>query len=105
MRCCCTRVLNLCKVPVCGTLVIEKLAVTGSPEATYDLVIDFLQSQITLTEEQTDGENIHFDVSKLNESFEYTGKIYDANGDEVTITVDGLEYDCVKFKTVLNVSL
>jgi len=93
--------------PVCGYLVIEKVAegVSGSGEENeYQLVIDFLQTQITLTEAQIEGENIQFDISALNENFEYTGKIYDANGDLVTITIGEDEFDCVKFKTVVNVS-
>ena len=93
--------------PVCGYLEIEKVAegVSGSGEENeYQLVIDFLQTQITLTEAQIEGENIQFDISALNENFEYTGKIYDANGDLVIITIGEDEFDCVKFKTVVNVS-
>ena len=93
--------------PVCGYLEIEKAAegVSGSGEENeYQLVIDFLQTQITLTEAQIEGENIQFDVSALNENFEYTGKIYDANGDLVTITIGEDEFDCVRFKTIVNVS-
>jgi hypothetical protein len=93
--------------PVCGYLEIEKAAegVSGSGEENeYQLVIDFLQTQITLTEAQIEGENIQFDISALNENFEYTGKIYDANGDLVTITIGEDEFDCIKFKTVVNVS-
>lgn len=111
MPCCCTRVLNLCKVPVCGSLVIEKLAegLPSGPESgalnEYQLKLDFLNTQITLTEVQTEGENIHFDVSVLNENFEYTGQIYDSEGTKVTITIGEDEYDCIKFKTIINVSL
>ncbi len=104
MPCCCIKTLNLCNAPVCGSLEINKLVVAGSGE-TYDLVLDFLQNTVTLTQEQTNGENITFDISALNENFEYTGKIYDANGDVVTITVDGEDYDCIKFKTIMNVSI
>ena len=94
--------------PVCGYLEIEKAAegVSGSGEENeYQLVIDFLQTQITLTEAQIEGENIQFDVSALNENFEYTGKIYDANGDLVTITIGEDEFDCIKFKTVMGILL
>ena len=93
--------------PVCGYLEIEKVAegVSGSGEENnYQLVIDFLQTQITLTEAQIEGENIQFDISALNENFEYTGKIYDANGDLVTITIGEDEFDCIKFKTVVNIN-
>ena len=105
--CCCIKTLNLCMAPVCGDLVIEKVAtgVSGSGEENeYQLVIDFLQTQITLTGSQIEGENIQFDISALNENFEYTGKIYDANGDLVTIIIGEDEFDCVKFKTVVNIN-
>lgn len=110
MSCCCIKTLNLCKVPVCGTLTIEKAAEAFSPAESgelneYQLKLDFLNTQITLTEEQTEGENIHFDVSALNENYEYTGKIYNAEGSEVTITIGEDVYDCIKFKTIMNVSL
>ena len=93
--------------PVCGFLEIDKVAegASGSGEENnYQLVIDFLQTQIKLTETQIEGENIQFDISALNENFEYTGKIYDANGDLVTITIGEDEFDCIKFKTVVNIN-
>lgn len=107
MSCCCLKTLDLCKFPVCGSLIINQHATaqSGSGETnSYDLVLDFLETQIMLTEDQTDGENIHFDISMLNENFQYTGKIYDSNGNLVTITIGEDEYDCIKFKTILNVT-
>jgi len=92
MPCCCTRVLNLCNVPVCGTLELPL-----DSGADYSLVVDFLNTQVTLLME--DGV---FDVSKLNENFEYTGQVM-LDGEVVPLTVDGEEYDCVRFKTILNV--
>ena len=108
MPCCCIKTLNLCAVPICGILELEKVAegASGSGEENeYQLVIDFLQTQITLTEAQIEGEKISFDISALNENYEYIGKIYDASGDQVTITIGDDEYDCIKFKTVMNISL
>lgn len=107
MPCCCVKTLNLCSVPVCGVLEIEVAATAAeSPLANnYKLVLDYFQTQITLTEEQTEGENIHFDVSGLNENFEYTGQVFDPNGDPVSVTIGEDIYDCIKFKTVMNVSV
>lgn len=105
MPCCCVNTLNLCNVSVCGNLEIEKAAVIGSGETDYSLVLDYLGSQITLTQEQSDGENIKFDISMLNENFEFTGKIYDTEGEVVEFEIDGETYDCVKFRTVLNISI
>lgn len=107
MSCCCLKILNLCKVPVCGELVINQPAsgVSGSGEENiYTLVLDFLNVQITLSQLQVEGEDIRFDVSGLNEYYEFTGKVYDAEGNLVNITVGEDEFDCIKFKTILNVS-
>jgi ribosome maturation factor RimP len=73
-------------------------------ENIYTLVLDFMQTQITLSQEQNEGEKVTFDVSMLNENYQYTGKIYDADGNNVAIEKDGVEYDCIKFKTVMNVT-
>lgn len=108
MSCCCLKILNLCAVPVCGILEIDKPATgnSGSGEDNnYTLVLDFLQTQITLTDAQTEGENIHFDVSGLNENFEYSGQIFDSSGDLVSIVIGEDTYDCIKFKTIMNVGI
>lgn len=106
MPCCCTRVLNLCNVPVCGTLQIRKAA--EAPESgsanTYSLVLDYLQTTITLTNDQIEGENIIFDVSNLNENYQYTGQIFDSAGDLVSVTKDAIDYDCIKFKTIMAIN-
>lgn len=106
MPCCCVKILNLCNIPVCGVLTLDQVAgaASGSGETNeYKLVLDFLETQVTITETQTEGEDIHFDVSMLNENFQYTGQVLDSEGNVVTIGDD--QYDCIKFKTVMNVSL
>lgn len=107
MPCCCLKTLNLCNVPVCGTLELDIIAIdAGSPNgATYKLVLDFLNVQITLEQEQTEGQNVKFDVSALNENYQYTGKLFDPNGDLVTIDDSPNSYDCIKFKTIMNVAV
>lgn len=108
MPCCCINILNLCDKPVCVVLTLDKVASGLSSGAesgalnNYTLVLDYFQTQITLTGEQTEGENIHFDISALNENYQYTGKVFDSNGDLVTFTDGEIEYDCIKFKTIIN---
>lgn len=110
MPCCCVNILNLCNKPVCGVLTLAKQATglgSGAESGdlnNYTLVLDYFQTQITITEEQTEGENIHFDISGLNENFQYTGQIYDSAGNLVSITEGEIDYDCIKFKTVINIS-
>lgn len=50
----------------------------------------------------TDAEPIVFTFAELNENYTFTATITDPNGDTYTQTVDGIEYDCFKFKTRVN---
>lgn len=107
MPCCCVKVLNLCNVAICGTLEIAQAATGPSDSGSanvYTLLLDYLETAITLTQQQADGENIRFDVSSLNENFQYTGQIFDAEGNKVTIISDSEDYDCVKFKTIMQLA-
>jgi hypothetical protein len=101
MSCCCVKTLNLCNVPVCGVLEID--VNVESPGGEYTLKLDFLNTILSIAQEQ-DTESIRFDVSALNENFQYTGQIIDPSGEVVSITSNDETYDCIKFKTVLNVA-
>lgn len=107
MSCCCLKTLNLCSKPICGLLILDKIVGESgeSGDVLFTLVLDFLETTVTLSQAQTIGENISFDISMLNESFEYTGQIFDNAGNVVKITSGEVDYDCIKFKTVMNVSL
>jgi hypothetical protein len=98
--------LNLCDVPVCGVLELNVMAIAAESPASndYSLVLNFLNTTITLIQEQIEGENIRFDVSALNESYQYSGQVFDPSGEIVNIESGGESYDCIKFKTVLNVA-
>jgi hypothetical protein len=97
MPCCCLKTLNLCNVPVCGVLELELESGAGP----LKLVLDFLQTQISIDQSE-DGS---FDVSMLNENFQYIGQIKDADGNVITINRDGETYDCVKFKTIMSITI
>ncbi len=101
MPCCCVKTLNLCNTSVCGTLELDKVAVMESGgDSTYRLVLDFLETEITIEQMQTEGENIFFPVTGLNENFQYTGKVYDGAGQLVEFQDGDQTYDCIKFKTI-----
>lgn len=105
MSCCCTRILNICNVPVCGILELKQPATAESGiENIYTLLLDFLETTVTVVNDQTEGENIKFDITSLNENFQYTGQIFDALGNLVTLISDGVEYDCLKFKTIVSLN-
>lgn len=109
MPCCCLNILNLCNVAVCGTLEINQVATAESgaesgAENIYSLVLDYLETTVTITQDQTAGENIRFNVGNLNENYQYTGKIYDSAGNAVTIFDSPNEYDCIKFKTIMGIA-
>lgn len=106
MPCCCSRILNLCNKPVCGVLEFthEATAPESGAANIYTLVLDYLDTLVSIVAEQTEGENIRFDISDLNENFQYTGQIFDSRGNLVTIGDSGDTYDCIKFKTIINLN-
>lgn len=103
MPCCCIKTLNLCKKPVCGNLVITQAAALNG---NYTLLLDYLETSISVVSYQTAGEDIFFNISDLNENFQYTGQIFDSSGNLVTVEDSPESYDCIKFKTglVINAS-
>lgn len=106
MPCCCVRTLNLCDVPVCGTLELKQAATAGESGAAniYTLVLDYMETAITLVQAQEEGKNIKFNIGKLNENFQYTAQVFNLGGNPVSIVKDGISYDCIKFKTILKLS-
>lgn len=49
-------------------------------------------------------EYIIFTLTNLNESYTYKGVIRDNNGDIVSISVGGIDYDCIEFSTKIGLS-
>jgi hypothetical protein len=42
-----------------------------------------------------------FPIDELNENYEYTVELFDPNGDRIIIQKDEVNYDCFRFKTVI----
>ena len=101
-QCQCTNTLDFCDQDVCGEIDFDVLA---QVEGDHTLKLDYLQTKITLTQSFQVEEKIIFPVTSLNENFQYTGELYDPNGVKIVISKNGVEYDCIKFNTVVNVSL
>lgn len=101
-KCCCTNVLDFCSQGVCGDIDFDILAQVAG---VHKLVTYFQEVKITMEETFSVGDSIIFPLSALNESYQYTAEIYDPNGTRVLIRKDDIDYDCFKFKTVMNVSV
>ncbi len=105
MPCCCASVLNLCNRPVCGILKFIQGAdapESGSVTNIHTLVLDYLETTVTIVQDQIEGAGLFFNISNLNENYQYTGQIFNSKGELVLISVGELTYDCIKFKTILS---
>lgn len=97
--CCCTNILDFCRQGVCGEGV--DFDILAQVAGDHKLVIDFLGIQITVLAYFEVDEKIIFPVDELNENYQYTGEIYDPAGAKILIRKNDIDYDCVKFKTVM----
>lgn len=102
MQCdCCVKTLTICDVSICSNLELDLIA--GVPESAvaniYSMVMTFLGRRVTLKQLQVTGEKVTFDISGLNENYEYSAQVFDSANELVKIGED--EYDCIKFKTII----
>lgn len=97
--CCCTNTLNFCNSPVCGDVDFDVLAQVAG---THKLITEFLGIQITIENEFGIGDKITFPTDQLNENFQYTVELFDPNGAKILIRKNDIDYDCFKFRTIIN---
>ena len=99
--CCCTRILNLCDQDVCGNGIDFNITAQSDGEHTLHLtflgVISFKIKKTFTTRDE-----IIFPVDQLSEDYQYTTELFDPNGDKILIAKNGIDYDCFRFKTVIN---
>lgn len=103
MGCCCTNTLGLCDQNICGDGV--EFETTASMPGVYKMVVQFLNMTFSIEAEFAQDDQLIFPIDQLNENFEFTVEVFDPNGDKVTITKDTVEYDCFKFRTVIQKTL
>lgn len=102
MSCCsCTQVLDFCDTGVCGSIDLE---IKAQIDGIHKMIVDYLGGQVTLYGDFITDDNISFYIGSLNENYEFTGELYDPNDDRIVIRQDSIDYDCIKFRTVLNLS-
>jgi len=101
--CCCTSTLKYCDQNICGDGV--DFNVQAQIPGVFQMVASFLNTQILIEQEFAQDEEIIFPIDKLNENYEYTVELFDPNGDRIIIQKDDINYDCFKFRTVIQMPL
>lgn len=102
MSCCCSNTLDFCTQNVCGEIDFDILATNNG---VYVMQTEFLGVQVVISKYFLAGDSIIFPLNLLNESYQYTANIFNPNGTQISIPKSGVEYDCFKFKTILNVAV
>lgn len=97
--CCCTKILRICKVPVCGTAEVD-FGIKAQALGTYTMKFMFLGVEFTKEVDFEIDQQIKFPVGDLNESFTFTARIYDPSGNQILIQKAGVNYDCFEFETI-----
>lgn len=101
-QCCCTNTLKYCEQDVCSEIDFDiKAQVPG----THKLITHFLNIRLIIEAEFAVNEQVIFPLDGLNENYEYTVELYDPLGAKILIRKDSVDYDCFKFKTVLQKTL
>lgn len=100
-KCCCTNVLDYCTQNVCNDF---DLGVKAQIPGAHKLVLDYMETQVTLEKEFIVDEEISFPLDELNESYQYTCELYDPIGNRILISRNGINYDCFRFRTVMGVT-
>lgn len=97
-KCCCTNTLNLCDQDVCTGV---DLGIAAQIPGAHQLKLFFLGMMITLEEEFVVGQQVVFPLGNVNENFEYIAELYDPIGNKILIRKSDVDYDCVRFRTMI----
>lgn len=100
MSCCCTNTYKFCKkISGCNLLNISFLF-KGLPDDNYIVELDYLFGVIRI---QMGVVGLVFTVvgPPLNESYTYSGKLFNSLGQAVPFVVNNITYDCFQFSTVM----
>lgn len=98
MSCCCTKVYKFCK-PLRGCSASDFANLfKGLAEGTYSVQLDFLSGK-QLRMVTVKDSIILVSGGDLNESYTYTGQVFDSGGNVVPLVFETLSYDCFQFET------
>jgi hypothetical protein len=98
MPCCCEKILELCRVSLCGTDLI-KTGIIAPSTGVYKLILDYLKVSVVISKAIAEDQPVDFPSNDLNEQYKYRGKVYGPDGEPLTITIGEDEYDCITFQT------
>lgn len=91
--CFCQNILDLGCVGHCDDITIDAQAGEGNAF----VITNFNGSRVEFAIETTEGEDFSFNAENLNADYTFVFEIVE-NGEPVTVTVDGTEYDCFRVK-------
>ena len=91
---CCSNTYNLGCHYYCNQLSFGSSPVTGDVVGVFKSPSGTINQQIEVTE----GGELAFDLSLLNEEMLYELSVY-FEGEKISIDIDGTDYDCFEFKT------
>lgn len=98
MACCCNKILDLCRVSVCGTDQI-KTGINAPIQGIYKLELDYLENVIVIEQAFALDMPLNFSSKGLNEKYKYRGKLIGPDGTALTITIGEEVFDCIAFQT------
>lgn len=101
MSCCCLSIRKLCKVGTCTNDLVDVLD-TAKSDGIHKLVLEFLESQLVIEKEFITGDPLKFPTDDLNEQYTFLGKVIDPLGAQMTLVIEGIEYDCIEFETIIS---
>jgi hypothetical protein len=105
MSCCCKKTYKFCyPINPCDKNSFANLF-KGLLDGNYIVQLNYLDAilniAITIVGSVVDATNLN--LSSLNESYTYTGKVINNIGEVVPLTKDNVVYDCFQFATNISV--
>lgn len=94
---CCSEIYNYCFVDKCTELVFDNATETTTLKAVFSFAGIVQTRQINIVT----GQPIIVYITGLNESACYN-LIFKKNNEKYLIKKDGIDYDCIKFKTYID---
>lgn len=90
--------MKLCNVEHCDGEV--DFNIKAQANGLHKLHVDFLEGTIVIEKAFAINDDITFPVNQLNDNFHYIAKLYQPDGQQITVSKDEVVYDCFSFGVV-----